>query len=57
MDIEHANATAVGRMMDARPMLKGVATAREVIPGMRDTLFLHAGPPIEWARITSLWPF
>ena len=53
MDIDHANQTAVERMMSARPMLKGVATAREVIPGMKDNLFLHAGPPIEWARMSG----
>ena len=32
MDIEQANTTAVSRMMEARPILKGVATARDVIP-------------------------
>jgi hypothetical protein len=53
MDIELANLTAVGRMMDARPILKGVAVARDVIPGMKDNLFLHAGPPIEWARMSG----
>ncbi len=53
MDIENANATAVGRMMDARPILKGVATARDVIPGMKDNLLLHAGPPITWARMSG----
>ncbi len=53
MDIEQANATAVGRMMDARPILKGLATARDVIPGMKDNLLLHAGPPIEWARMSG----
>jgi hypothetical protein len=53
MNIEQANTTAVTRMMDARPILKGVATAREVIPGMKDNLFLHAGPPIEWARMSG----
>ena len=53
MDIEQANTTAVNRMMEARPILKGVATARDVIPGMKDNLFLHAGPPIEWARMSG----
>ena len=53
MDIESANTTAVNRLMDARPILKGVATARDVIPGMKDNLFLHAGPPIEWARMSG----
>jgi hypothetical protein len=33
--------------------LKAVAAARDVIPGMKDNLFLHAGPPIEWARMSG----
>jgi hypothetical protein len=53
MDIDQANTTAVNRLMEARPILKAVATARDVIPGMRDNLFLHAGPPIEWARMSG----
>lgn len=53
MDINAANETAVNRMMEARPMLTGVATAREVIPGMQDNLILHAGPPIEWDRMSG----
>ena len=53
MDIENANITAVNRLMEARPILKGVATARDVIPGMKDNLFLHAGPPIEWGRMSG----
>jgi hypothetical protein len=38
-------------MMEARPVLVGVGRARDVIPGMRDNLFLHAGPPITWDRM------
>jgi len=53
MDIDTANQTAIERMMDARPILKTVAPARDVIPGMKDNLFLHAGPPIEWARMSG----
>jgi hypothetical protein len=53
MDIDGANQAAVARMMAARPMLTGVAAARDVIPGMRDNLLLHAGPPIEWARMSG----
>ena len=53
MDIDQANQTAVDRLMSARPILKGVATAKDVIPGMKDNLFLHAGPPIEWARMSG----
>ncbi len=53
MDIDNANTTAVNRMMSARPILKAVAPAKDVIPGMKDNLFLHAGPPIEWRRMSG----
>jgi hypothetical protein len=53
MDIAASNQVAVDRMMSARPMLKGLAPARDVIPGMRANLLLHAGPPIEWARMSG----
>lgn len=53
IDIEKANETAVSRMMAARPILTGIATARDVIPGMRDNLLLHAGPPITWERASG----
>lgn len=53
MDIDNANTTAINRLMEARPILKGVATARDVIPGMKDNLYLHAGPPLEWARMSG----
>jgi hypothetical protein len=53
MDIERANQEAVERMISARPFLKGVATAKDVIPGMEENLILHAGPPIEWERMSG----
>jgi hypothetical protein len=53
LNIDQANATAVARMMEARPILRTVATARDVIPGMRDNLLLHAGPPITWERASG----
>ncbi|MDA1217477.1 MAG: DUF1116 domain-containing protein, partial [Chloroflexi bacterium] len=53
MDIELANQSAVSRMLQARPMLTGVAAARDVIPGMHSHLLLHAGPPIAWARMSG----
>ena len=53
VDIDQANRTAVERMMAARPILTGLATARDVILGMDDNLLLHAGPPIEWARASG----
>jgi len=53
MDIENANRTAVERMTSARPMLTGIAQARDVIPGLTDDLLLHAGPPIAWERASG----
>ncbi len=53
MNIDQANRTAVERMTSARPILKGLARAGDVIPGMRDGLLLHAGPPIEWERMSG----
>ena len=53
IDIERANEIAVERMTSARPILTGVASARDVIPGMRDNLLLHAGPPITWDRASG----
>jgi hypothetical protein len=53
IDIDKANTTAVERMMDARPIVVGVARAMDVIPGMRDNLFLHAGPPVTWERMAG----
>lgn len=53
MDIDQANTTAVNRLMESRPILKSVSPARDVIPGMHDNLLLHAGPPIEWARMSG----
>ncbi len=53
IDIEQANTQAVERMMEARPLLVGLGRARDVIPGMRDNLLLHAGPPITWERMAG----
>ena len=53
MDVAGANRTAVERMMSAQPMLRTVARAGEAIPGMHDRLLLHAGPPIEWVRMSG----
>ena len=53
MDIENANTQATERMIEARPILVGLAKARDVIPGMGDNLLLHAGPPITWDRASG----
>jgi hypothetical protein len=51
IDIEKANTLCVEKMMEAQPVVVGVARAIDVIPGMRDNLLLHAGPPISWERM------
>ena len=53
MNIEGANTEAVEKMMAARPVLVGLGKAKDVIPGMRDNLILHAGPPITWDRASG----
>jgi len=53
MNIDQANQTAVEKMMSARPILTGVASALDVIPGMKKNLILHAGPPITWDRMSG----
>ncbi len=53
MDIEKANATAVEQMMETRPVLIGLGKAIDTVPGMRQNLLLHAGPPITWERASG----
>lgn len=53
IDIEKANTQCVEKMMEAHPITVGVARAIDVIPGMRQDLFLHAGPPITWERMAG----
>ncbi len=53
MDIEKANAKATEQMMEARPVVVGLGKAIDVVPGMRDNLLLHAGPPITWERASG----
>lgn len=49
--IEAANKRAFDAYLAAEPVLEGVGIAREVIPGFGERMLLHAGPPIEWARM------
>ncbi len=49
--IEAANLVAVKRMMDGDPVLVDIAPAIEVIPGMKDRMITHAGPPIPWEKM------
>ena len=49
--IEQANQEAVRRMLAAEPVLVDVIPASDAIPDLRDHMILHAGPPIDWARM------
>ena len=52
--LQAANAQALARMQQADPVWVGVRTAADVIDGFgaaSDKVILHAGPPIEWARM------
>ena len=53
MRIDEANQLAVKRILDSQPVLVGIASAAEMIPGMRRNLILHAGPPITWDRMSG----
>ncbi|MCS7050635.1 MAG: DUF1116 domain-containing protein, partial [Thermomicrobium sp.] len=51
--IAAANQEAVERLMRAQPVVIRVARARDVIPGMTERTFLHAGPPIDWSHASG----
>lgn len=50
-EIEAANVEAVRRINAADPVLVDVAPAAEVIPGLKDHMVLHSGPPITWDQM------
>ena len=49
--IARANAEALTRILDGKPVLVGMGRAIDVLSGMRKNLLLHAGPPIGWERM------
>lgn len=49
--IEEANQIAVSKMMEGDPVLVDIAPAIEVIPGLKDRMITHAGPPIPWKEM------
>lgn len=52
--IERGNAEVVRRLTEVETTWIGVGVAREVIPGMRPELILHAGPPTTWERMAPV---
>jgi len=49
--ITEANNRALEMMIGAQPVLIDLRPAREAIPGMKENLILHAGPPIRWEKM------
>jgi hypothetical protein len=49
--IEKANEEAARRLTSGEPVLVDIAPAHEVIPGMKDKMITHAGPPLDWQRM------
>jgi len=46
---EKANEKAAKNILDAQPVIVGIAKrAKDVVPGMKDNMILHAGPPVSW---------
>ncbi|MDT7889221.1 MAG: DUF1116 domain-containing protein, partial [Desulfurococcales archaeon] len=52
-EVERANREAVERMMESEPYLVDMDLAIRAIPGMRDKMLLHAGPPISYERASG----
>ncbi len=53
IDIQEANTRALNAIQAAQPVIKGIGTALETVPGMKKNLILHAGPPITWDKMSG----
>src|SRR5206468_4798902 len=51
--VDAANRLALDRLLGAQPVLIDVRPAIDVVPGMTNDTVLHAGPPIEWERMSG----
>lgn len=51
--IAAANQIALERILSAQPFLDGFGQAIDTVPGMTRTTILHAGPPIEFLRMSG----
>jgi len=51
--IDAANQVALERILGAQPFLEGFGQAIDTVPGMTRTTILHAGPPIEFPRMSG----
>ena len=53
IDIAGANRKAAEIINSGKPTVIDISTAGKAIPGMRKNLLLHAGPPVEWERMSG----
>ena len=51
LNVQEANSEAVANILKAKPVITGISTAGNVIPGMRKNLILHSGPPVSWENM------
>jgi hypothetical protein len=51
--IDQANKEALKLMQNAQPTLIGMGIAKDTLPGMRENLILHAGPPVKWEDMSG----
>ncbi len=51
--VDAANAIAIARLQESRPMITGAGPAGDLIPGLEGRMILHAGPPIEWEAMCA----
>lgn len=51
--IDEANQKALEIVLKGKPNLIGMDIAKNVIPGMKQNLILHSGPPITWERMSG----
>ena len=51
--LKQANQQAFDKLQQARPAVVGLGLASDVVPGMEKNMLLHAGPPIEWQRMSG----
>jgi hypothetical protein len=53
-EIDEANRKAVDRIISAEAVLVDLMPARKAIPGFKNNLITHAGPPISWERMLKV---
>ncbi|GAA1777381.1 DUF1116 domain-containing protein [Leucobacter iarius] len=51
--IDAANQVALERILSSQPFLEGFGQAIDTVPGMTRKTILHAGPPIEFTRMSG----